>query len=143
MPTTNTIVEDDILSNNGALAVSLGKPAGLLPDDRKFVLRTITGFLLLKKSEVVYFQYNDDLRSWQVYLTENRVYRLRTCITARNILNISVSFFQANQLIIVNVDHLASIDTQLHCTFHPPYNEINITISRRYFQKLKESLEII
>jgi len=143
MPTANIIVEDDICSNNGALTVSPGKPAGSLPDDRKFALRTVTGFLLLKRSEVVYFQYNDDLRSWQVHLTENRVYRLRTCITAKNILNISVSFFQANQFIIVNVDHLALIDTQLHCTFHLPYNDINVTISRRYFHKLKESLEII
>jgi len=112
-------------------------------DEQKFALHTVTGLLLLKRSEVIYFQYNDNLRSWQVYSNGGRISKLRTCITAKDILNISPSFFQANHFVIVNIDCLASIDTQLHCIFHPPYNNLDITISRTYYHKLREILEII
>ncbi|MCL2598259.1 MAG: LytTR family transcriptional regulator DNA-binding domain-containing protein [Paludibacter sp.] len=113
------------------------------PEDRRLALHTVTGLLLLKRSEVIYFQYDDSLRSWQIHLTGNRVSKLRTCMVARNILELSLSFFQANQFVIVNIDYLYSIDTNLHCVFHPPYNNLNITISRTYYQKLKETLNFI
>jgi len=115
----------------------------LLLDDRKFALRTVTGLLLLKRSEVIYFQYDNSLHSWKICLAGNHFSRLRTCITAKHILDLSPAFFQANQFVIINIDYLDSIDTQLHCAFRPPYNNLNITISRRYYHKLKESMEII
>lgn len=121
----------------------LKQTARLFHDDRKFALQTLTGLLLVRQSEVIYFQHNDNLRHWQVYLTEDRVFKLRTNITAKHILGISASFFQMSQFIIVNVDYVESIDTQLHCVFHPPYNHLNIVISRRYYQQLKENIEII
>ena len=115
----------------------------LLPDDRKFALQTITGLLILKRSDVIYFQYNNDLRSWQIFLSDNRVSKLRSIITSKEILNISSSFLQVNQNVIINIDYLVSIDMNSRCLFCSPYNNLNITISRRYYSKLKEVLEII
>jgi DNA-binding LytR/AlgR family response regulator len=115
----------------------------LLADNRKFALQTITGFLILKRSEVVYFQYNSSSHVWQIFLTENRTAKLRLSITAKEILNICSSFCQINHNVIVNIDYLASIDKNFSCTLYPPYNHLEIAFSRLFFSKLKETLEII
>jgi len=115
----------------------------LLSDDRKFALQTVTGLLIIKRSEVIYFQHNSSLHIWQIFLTENRTAKLRGSTTAKEILNISHFFCQVNHNMIVNIDYLASIDTHSRCLLHPPYDCIEITVSRRYFSKLKEMLEII
>ena len=96
----------------------------LLSDDRKFAVQTVTGLLILKRSEVIYFQHNSSLHIWQIFLTENRTAKLRSSTTAKEILNISHSFCQVNHNIIVNCDYLASIDTYSRCLLHPPYDRI-------------------
>jgi len=115
----------------------------LLLDDRKFALQTVTDFLIVKRSEVIYFQYNNSSHVWHVFLTEQRTAKLRVSITAKDILNLNHSFCQANHSVIINIDYLASIDKNSQCVLYPPYDQLEIVISRRYFSKLKESLEII
>ena len=133
-------VKHKFTTNNIRFEHSIRK---LLSDDRKFALQIVTGLLMLKRSEVIYFQYNSYLRSWQIFLTEERVFKLRTNMTAKDILNISLSFFQVNQDVIINIDYMTSIDMSYHCILRHPYNNLNIIVSRRYYSKLKEALEII
>ncbi|MDR0505562.1 MAG: response regulator transcription factor [Dysgonamonadaceae bacterium] len=115
----------------------------LLSADREFALQTIKGLIILKRSKILYFQYYSDLRYWQIVLTDNQAYRLRVDITARDIMNISLSFHQINKNIIINIDYLASIDSDYNCRFYPPFEHLDFIISRRYYINLKKILEII
>lgn len=116
----------------------------LLSDDRKFAMQTLKGLLLLRRSDILYFQYLNEAHCWQMMLTDFSIHRLRLSINAKEILNISTSFLQISQDIILNVDYLLSIENKtLRCMLYPPFTEIDIKASKRYYSKIKEVLEII
>lgn len=116
----------------------------LLSDDRKFAIQTITGLLLLKRSDVFCFRFESDVHCWQMLLTGKKEYRLRSGMSARELTGISSSFLQISQDCILNVDYLISIENKtLRCLFYPPFEGIELTVSRRCYSKLKEVLEII
>ncbi len=114
------------------------------PHERKFAMQTITGLLILRKSDILYFQYAPLNRSWQMMLTDGSVHRLRLSIKGQEILNISPSFIQISQDIILNADYLIYIENKtLRCVLSPPHSHIDIKASKRYYSKIKETLEII
>jgi len=116
----------------------------LLINDRKFALQAISGLLLLRASEVLCFQYIDSMRSWQITMTDFSVHKLRTGIIAKDLLSFTPSFMQINQECILNADYISSIENKtLKCVLYPPFNNLNIHASRRYYSKLKEQLEIL
>ena len=116
----------------------------LLSDDRKFAIQTITGLLLMKRSDVLCFQFIDDSRCWQMMLTDRTVYKLRINMTAKDILSISTSFVQMSQNCILNVDYLVFIENKtLRCILYPPFQDMDITVSRRCYSKIRDLLEII
>lgn len=113
-------------------------------NDRKFAMQTITGLLILRKSDILYFQYAAQSRSWQMMLTDGSIHRLRLSIKGHEILNISPSFIQISQDIILNGDYLIYIENKtLRCVLSPPHSHIDIKASKRYYSKIKETLEII
>ena len=106
----------------------------LLADDCKFAIQTVTGLLFLKRSDVLLFRFSDVSRCWQLYLS----------VSARDLMNMSVSFVQISQNCIVNLDYLCSIENKtLECHLYPPFDDIELIASRRYFGKVKEWLEIL
>lgn len=116
----------------------------LLADDRKFAMQTVTGLLLLRREDILYFQYANEARAWQMVLTDHSMQRLRLSIKGQEILNISTSFIQISQDIILNADYLMSIENgSLHCVLCPPHSDIDIKASKRYYSKIKETLEIV
>lgn len=116
----------------------------LLTNDRKFALQGISGLLLLRANEVLCFQYIDNMRSWQITMTDLSVHKLRTGIIAKDLLSFSPSFMQINQECILNTDYIASIENKsLKCILYPPFNNIEIHASRRYYSKLKDQLDIL
>ena len=116
----------------------------LLADDCKFAIQTVTGLLFLKRSDVLMFRFSDMYRCWQLYLANRTEYKLRMSLSARDLLNMSVSFVQISQNCIVNMDYLCSIENKtLECHLYPPFNDIELVASRRYYGKVKELLEII
>ena len=116
----------------------------LLSEDRKFALQTISGLLLLRRSDVLYFQYLNEVRCWQMMLKDRSIHRLRLNLSAKEISNISASFLQISQDIILNVDYLLSIENRsLRCMLCPPFSDLDIKASKRYYSKVKEALEII
>lgn len=116
----------------------------LLSDDRKFAIQTITGLLLLKRSDILCFLFLSDNHCWQMILTDRSRHKLRNSTTAKELLNISSSFVQTGQDCILNLDYLLSIENKsLRCILHPPFQDIEITVSRRYFGKIRELLEMI
>ncbi|MDR0558888.1 MAG: LytTR family DNA-binding domain-containing protein [Prevotellaceae bacterium] len=133
-------VKHKIKTNNIDFEQSIRK---LLWEDHKFAVQTATGILILKCADILYFCYDNDLRSWQIIKTDGKTHRFRTGITAEEIIKINSAFYQVNQNNIINIDHLVSIDSSMRCMFFPPRNDLNITVSRRYFSRLKAHLEII
>lgn len=116
----------------------------LLSDDCKFALQTMTSLLLLRRSEILYFRYLDDIRCWQVTLTNMEHHRIRMTIKAKEILNLSQSFIRINSNCILNIEYLSSIENNtLRCVLYAPFSHLEIMASRRYYSKIKEGLEIL
>lgn len=116
----------------------------LLSDNCKFALQTMTSLLLLRCSEILYFCYLDDLRCWQVILTSMEHHRLRMTIKAKDILNLSQTFVRINPNCILNTEYLSSIENNtLRCILYTPFNNLDLTASRRHYSKIKEMLEIL
>ncbi len=116
----------------------------LLTNDRKFALQAISGLILLRPNEVLCFQYIDNLRSWQITTTDGAIHKLRTGIIAKDLLSFSPSFMQINQECILNTDYISSIENKtLKCILYPPFNNLVIHASRRFYSKLKEQLDIL
>jgi len=116
----------------------------LLAEDRKFALHTITGLLLLRRPEILHFQYLNEYRYWKLTLTNGSVHKLRLSTTAKEILQISNAFLQVSQDCIINMDYLTSIENKTYrCIFNDPYNDLEIYATRRYYSRIKEVLEII
>lgn len=116
----------------------------LLSDDRKFAIQTVTGLLLLKRSDIFGFHFDDATHCWQMTLTDQKQYRLRSGTSAKELLNISASFLQITQDQILNADYLISIENKtLRCLLYPPFEKVELVVSRRYYAKIKEVLEII
>lgn len=111
----------------------------------KFAVQTISGLALVKCEEIVLFQYLKEQRCWQMMLASDRkLYKLRMSTTAKDLLGISPSFIQINQDCIVNLDYVCSIENMtLKCEFYPPFTDIELTVSQRYYRRLKEGLEIL
>lgn len=116
----------------------------LLADDCKFAIQTVTGLLFLKRSDVLLFRFSDVSRSWLLYMSDWTEYKLRTSVSSRDLMNMSVSFVQISQNCIVNLDYLCSIENKtLECHLYPPYDDIELAATRRYYGKVRELLEIL
>lgn len=114
----------------------------LLSSEQRFTLQSITGLLILHHSQVVCFRYIDHLRCWQVTLTDRQNHRLRTTTKAQDITGVNSNFIQVNNSCIINVEYLASIENKtLRCCLYPPFNDLDICVSRHYFAELRNSLD--
>lgn len=116
----------------------------LLNEDRKFALQTMTKLLFLRFSEILFFQYIEENRCWQVMLTNMNCHRLRLNIKAKDILQMSASFIRINSSCILNVEYLSSIENRsMKCILYAPFTHIELFASRRFFTKIKDALELL
>lgn len=116
----------------------------LLSNDCKFAVQTISRLLLLRRSEIPYFQYSEDTRCWQMTLTNMEQYRLRLSTKAKDILNFCPSFIRVNTDCILNIDYLSSVENNtLRCILYAPFSHLEISASRRHYSKIKEALNFL
>lgn len=116
----------------------------LLSNDCKFAVQTISRLLLLRRSEILYFQYSEDTRCWQMTLTNMEQYRLRLSTKAKDILNFCPSFIRVNTDCILNIDYLSSVENNtLRCIHYAPFSHLEISASRRHYSKIKEALNFL
>ena len=116
----------------------------LLSNDCKFAVQTISRLLLLRRSEILYFQYSEDTRCWQMTLTNMEQYRLRLSTKAKDILNFCPSFIRVNTDCILNIDYLSSVENNtLRCILYAPFSHLEISASRRHYSKIKEALNFL
>lgn len=119
------------------------QPARLL-GSTKIAVQTIHELLLVSTDEILMLQYQRDLRSWMVTLTDRTTRRLHSGSKADSLLALHPSLVRVSTNCIVNVAHLSAIEhaTQ-RCRFCPPFDDIEVYASRRYYVRLRDAFELI
>lgn len=124
----------DLMGLNGLLGTS----------GKRLAIQTISGLLMVKPDEVFCCTFDEDTRLWHLRLANGQIHKLKKQTTAKAILSLSPSLAQVRQDCIINLDYLISIENYtLRCIFSPPFNQENITVSRRCYKAVKEKLEIL
>ena len=111
---------------------------------KRLAIQTISGLLMVKPDEVFCCTFDEDTRLWHLRLANGQIHKLKKQTTAKAILSLSPSLAQVRQDCIINLDYLISIENYtLRCIFSPPFDQENITVSRRCYKAVKEKLEIL
>ena len=118
---------------------------GLLPTSAKrLAIQTISGLLMLKPDDVFSCTFDEATHLWQLKLSNGQIYKLKKQTTAKTILSMSPSLAQVRQDCIINLDYLLCIENYtLRCIFSPPFDQEEITVSRRCYKAVKDQLEIL
>ena len=124
----------DLIGLNGLLGTS----------GKRLAIQTISGLLMVKPDEVFCCTFDEDTRLWHLKLANGQIHKLKKQTTAKSVLSLSPSLAQVRQECIINLDYLISIENYtLRCIFSPPFDQENITVSRRCYKAVKEKLEIL
>ncbi|WP_300813940.1 LytTR family DNA-binding domain-containing protein [uncultured Bacteroides sp.] len=116
----------------------------LTGNSNKFAVQTVSSLLLLRHTEILYFQYSNESRCWLMTLTNMEQHRLRLSTKAKDILSLSPSFIRVNTDCILNIDYLSSVENNtLRCVLYAPFNHLNIVVSRRHYSEIKEALRVL
>ena len=119
---------------NGLLATSA----------KRLAIQTISGLLMLKPDDVFSCTFDEATHLWQLKLSNGQIYKLKKQATAKTILSMSPSLAQVRQDCIINLDYLLCIENYtLRCIFSPPFDQEEITVSRRCYKAVKDQLEIL
>ena len=124
----------DLMGLNGLLGTS----------GKRLAIQSISGLLMVKPDEVFCCTFDEDTRLWHLRLANGLIHKLKKQTTAKAVLSLSPSLAQVRQDCIINLDYLISIENYtLRCIFSPPFDQENITVSRRCYKAVKEKLEIL
>ena len=105
---------------------------------KPFLIPSVMGFEVLYSKEIVYFEYNPQLKQWDAVLSNREVVKLKRNTSAHKLLSFDETFIQVNQNQIINICYLARIEGN-QCVFRPPLNDMKtITISRLYFKQIQQ-----
>ena len=111
---------------------------------KRLAVQTISGLLMVKPDEVFCCTFDEDTHLWHLRLVNGQIHKLKKQTTAKSVLSLSPSLAQVRQDCIINLDYLISIENySLRCIFSPPFDQENITVSRRCYKAVKEKLEIL
>lgn len=106
--------------------------------EKRFGIHTSLGQLLLTKGEVLYFKYSSNSRCWYLKLTNFADHKLQTTTKYQDILNMNESFVRISKEYIINIDYLSFINNDSYkCSLYPPFHNIEIYTSRRYYANLR------
>lgn len=106
-------------------------------DDKLLLYTNAVDFRLVMIQDICAFQYNHDLRVWEVVATGcSQPIRLKRCANKDILMALDENFVQVNQKYIINIKYLMEVkDNQ--CFFFPPFEDIDyIKIGRMYRRKL-------
>lgn len=108
----------------------------------RYAFQTISGLMVLEDRDIVLFRLQDN--NWQMMLTDKSFHILRPHTTAGKLLALSPRFLKIRQECIINLDYLVFIENKtLRCIFRPPFEKIEVFISRRCYAQIREVLQLI
>ena len=111
---------------------------------RKLAMQTVSELLLITIEQVLMFAYVSDIRSWQLMLTDNSTHILKKGISASDLLALDSNLARISNTCIINLTYLSAIENNTQkCRFAPPFDNLRVVASRRYFSKLKERFELL
>lgn len=116
--------------------------ADILPNNRTFMVPTITGFRILKTENIVVFEYDGIKKIWIMQLSDLKQLQLKRGTTADIILKYSPSFIQISQNYIINFEYLSFIDNGM-CIMLPPFDRLKLKITRTFLHLLQDKFETI
>ncbi len=112
-------------------------------------LPTILGLRFLDKNAIVLFQSvktSSNKASWEALLNNREHVRLKLNTTANEIKEFMGidSFIQISQSVIVNLSYLNTIEyTSKKCILLPPFNKLDLTVSRLFLSELKGKFDVL
>lgn len=116
----------------------------LLQQDNRFAIQTIKGVMMVRYDDVLMFEYPEDKRNWIMKFTNGEEYTIRSGVTYKDIVSIHSTFIQINQRCIINLTYLASIEGKgTKCLLYPPFENIDLDITYKYYKKIKQELDIL
>lgn len=111
-------------------------------------LPVLTGLRFIAKDQIILIECTNKFTkpNWQALLSTNETLRLKSNITAKDILHFlgENGFIQVNKSTIVNKNYISVIEYKTHkCFLTPPFNQIDITISRYQLAELKRRFDLM
>lgn len=120
------------------------RPIDLGEMPRKMAMQTINELLLITPEQILMFTYLSDIRSWQLTLTDRSTHVLKKGMTAEDLATLHPTIARISNTCLINLTYLAAVEnTTQHCRLCPPFDNIDIVASRRYFVRLKERLDLL
>ncbi len=112
-------------------------------DNARLLLYTnATDFRMVNIEDICVFQYNHDLRLWEVVAADRETpIRLKRTANNEALLGIDKRFVQVSQKFIINIDYLMEVNNNV-CRFFPPFDNIDyVSIGRVYRKQLIEKFK--
>lgn len=110
----------------------------------KLAFQTLTSIVLVTFDDVLYFEYIPNNQRWSLRLTNGEYHKLRNRTTSKLLLSKHADFVQISQSCIVNIRYLQSVENlTLKCKLYPPFSEILLSMSQRYYADLRNRLEML
>lgn len=111
---------------------------------QRIAMQTVSELLLVNADQALMFTYMSDHRAWQITLTDGTSHLLKKGLTADELLTLHPSLARISNTCIINLTYLAAVENNTQrCRLFPPHDKIDLTVSRRYFSKLKERFEML
>lgn len=111
---------------------------------RKIAMQTVSELLLVRGEEILMLNYEGKSRSWRLVLTDRTTHCLKKRMTADELLTLHAGLARVNNTCILNLSYLAAVENNTQrCRLTPPFDDYEVTVSRRYFARLKERLELL
>lgn len=115
----------------------------LFPSNSPFMIPTVTGFKMLRKEQIGYFEFQKEKNLWIVDLSDQSQLELRRGTQASEILNHTSSFIQISQRHIINIEYLTSIEKN-DCHLFPPFSHAkHLYISHNFLKEIQLKFETI
>lgn len=117
------------------------KGLGLDDTPQRMAMQTMSELLLVSMEQTLMFEYQSDFRTWQLTLTDRSTHLLKKGVTADDLLALNPTYMRISNTCIINLTYLAAIENNSQrCRMCPPFDDIGLTVSRRYYSKLKEKI---
>jgi len=118
--------------------------SNLMTQDNVIAVQTLTGLTMVNIEKILLFQFSKELRSWQLmHIDDYKLHRLRTNISASDLLTFNKTFLQISKDCIVNMQYLATIENKtLRCILCYPHHEIELIATQRFYKKIREAVMV-
>lgn len=105
-------------------------------EDNKLLLYTNSvDFRLVHIHDIGVFQYNHEMRSWEVVVAGQRdTIRLKRNANNEVLMAIDDRFIQVSQRYIININYLMEVRDNI-CRFYPPFDKVDYVKVGRFFRK--------